>query len=200
MKILVVTTHPRTDSLTAHITKRYTSGLAEAGHQVEILDLYAENFNPLVLPEDEPDWDNPDKVYSEEVREEMKRIEANDALVFIFPVWWYSIPAMLKGYIDRVWNYGFAYGPAKLPVQKIRWIALVGMAEDKFKKRGHYQTMEHNLNIGLAKYCGVHDSKVHFMYSTLGNFENLEEKEKYFAELADEAYRMGLSFDAEDEK
>jgi putative NADPH-quinone reductase len=82
MKILVVTTHPRSDSLTANITKRFTAGLSKAGHKYEIADLYAEKFNPLIFPEDEPDWDHPNKVYSEAVRREMKRIEASDALGF----------------------------------------------------------------------------------------------------------------------
>ncbi|MFD1707593.1 NAD(P)H oxidoreductase [Siminovitchia sediminis] len=196
MKLLVVTSHPRPDSLTANIAKRFTAGLSEAGHEYEVADLYAEKFNPLLFPEDEPDWDHPNKIYSEEVIREMKRIEASEALVFIFPVWWYSLPAILKGYIDRVWNYGFAYGPTKLPVQKIRWIAMVGFSEEQFKKRDYDRMMEHHLNIGLADYCGVKDSIVHFMYNTLGEFERNaeEEKEKYFAGLLDKAYQLGAYF------
>jgi NAD(P)H dehydrogenase (quinone) len=196
MKILVVTAHPRSDSLTAHITKRYTAGLNKAGHAYEIVDLYKEKFNPLIFPKDEPDWDNPDKTYSEEVIHEMKRIESSEALVYIFPVWWYSMPAILKGYIDRVWNYGFAYGPNKLPVQKIRWIAMVGETEKQFKKRNYHLMMEHHLNIGLADFCGVSDSKVHFMYNTLGEFEAYaeEEKERHFEGLLDKAYELGVSF------
>jgi NAD(P)H dehydrogenase (quinone) len=53
---------------------------------------------------DEPDWGNPDKVYSSGVIREMERIERNQATVIVFPVWGWSMPAMLKGWIDRVWK------------------------------------------------------------------------------------------------
>lgn len=196
MKILIITAHPRTDSLTANMTKAFTEGLNKSDHDYEIADLYAEKFNPLIFSEDEPDWDNSNKVYSRKVTEEMERIEAHDALVFIFPVWWYSLPALMKGYIDRVWNYGFAYGPRKLPVEKIRWIALAGFTEEKFKKRDYDRMMEHYLNVGLAGYCGVKDSKVYFMYNSIGEFEEnvKEKKEKHFKGLLDKALQLGASF------
>lgn len=73
--------------------------------------------HPFLFPEDEPDWENPDKQYSEAITREQQRITEHDALICSFPVWWYSMPAILKGDIDRVWNYGFAYGPRTLPVQ-----------------------------------------------------------------------------------
>lgn len=198
MKILVVTAHPRSDSLTWGMAKRFIEGLTEAGHEYEIADLYAEGFNPILHTEDEPDWDNPNKTYSSEVMREMERIRASDALVYIFPLWWYSLPAIMKGYIDRVWNHGFAYGDhASLPVQKIRWIALVGFDQTKFEKRDYHLMVQHHLNVGLAGFSGVSDSKVHFMYNTLGEFsdESQEgEKEIYFNTLLDEAYRLGFSF------
>jgi NAD(P)H dehydrogenase (quinone) len=51
---------------------------------------------------DEPDWNDPDKIYSEDVQREMQRIERNEATVMVFPVYWWSMPALLKGWIDRV--------------------------------------------------------------------------------------------------
>lgn len=104
MKVLVVSAHPRSGSLTASLTKRFIEGLSAAGHEHELVDLYAEEFNPLLFPEDEPDWENPSKIYSDVVMQEQKRIAEHDALVYTFPVWWYSLPAILKGYIDRVWE------------------------------------------------------------------------------------------------
>lgn len=192
MKTLVVVAHPRKNSLTQSITKRFTDGLAASGHEYEVADLYAEGFDPLLHPQDEPDWNNPDKVYSEEVQREMARIQENDALVFIFPIWWFSVPAILKGYIDRVWNHGFAYGPAKLPVQKIRWIALVGGIQEKFEKRGYHTMVQHHLNMGLAGFCGVQDSAVHFIYNTFG--EDCDAIEAHYDGLLDEAFRIGQSF------
>ena len=196
MKILVVVAHPRPDSLTASMAKRFTVGLTEAGHEFEIADLYAEGFNPILHTIDEPDWSNPNKAYSDEVQREMDRIQASDALAFLFPIWWYSMPAIMKGYIDRVWNYGFAYGTGKLPVQKIRWITMVGETQSQFEKRNYHLMVEHHLNVGLAQYTGVQDTHVHFMYNSYGKFDgsSKEKSEAHFATLLNEAYQIGQAF------
>lgn len=110
MKVLTVVSHPRTNSLTFAVAERFVQGLKDAGHEVEVLDLHRMGFNPVLWEEDEPDWNNGDKKYSKEVEIEMERMKKHDALAFIFPIWWFSMPTMLKGYIDRVWNNGFAYG------------------------------------------------------------------------------------------
>ncbi len=192
MNVLVVTAHPRPESLTGRVTQKVTEGLTHAGHGYEILDLYAENFNPLVYPADEPDYRNPDKVYSEQVMVEMERIRKHDAIIFVFPVWWHSIPAILKGYIDRVFNYGFAYGPAKLPVEKIRWIALAGEDRNAYKKRGYHLMIEHHLNIGIAGYVGVLDSEVHILYNSLSEGIADESAVKaHYEKLLSEVYSIG---------
>ncbi|WNS41782.1 NAD(P)H oxidoreductase [Paenibacillus sp. MMS20-IR301] len=194
MKVLIVVAHPREDSLTMNVTKRLISGIEAAGNQYELVDLYKEGFNPVLLTSDEPDWNNPDKVYSEEVQRQMKRIQSSEALVFVFPVWWYSVPAIMKGYLDRVWNFGFAYGNSnKLPVKCIRWIALTGFTQVKLEKRNYHQMMEHYFNIGLSGFVGVRDSKVHFMTNTLGEFDDHVEqnKEILFNNHLDEAYKIG---------
>ncbi|MFF2090852.1 NAD(P)H oxidoreductase [Paenibacillus sp. NPDC058174] len=201
MKILVVVTHPRQDSLTGSITKQLARGLAEAGHEYEVADLYAEGFNPLVYPPDEPDWDNPNKVYSAETMREIERIRNHDAIIFVFPLWWFGVPAMLKGYIDRIWNNGFAYGKDevtgerfKLPVQKISWVSLVGGTQPHFEKHEHDVTITRHLNY-LAGYVGVKDSAVHYLYETIAKFPDDSEKEKHhYDALLAEAYRLGLQF------
>lgn len=168
MKTLVIVAHPRTDSLTSSLTKKIVEGLTHSGHEYEILDLYAEKFNPSLLPVDEPDLWHSGKVYSEEVQREMERIKKHDAIIFVFPVWWHSIPAILKGYIDRVFNDGFAYGTSKLPIDKIRWVAIAADTRYGSKKRGYHLMMEHQLNIGIADYVGVPDTEVNFLYNSLG--------------------------------
>ncbi|MGC6744074.1 NAD(P)H oxidoreductase [Escherichia coli] len=106
---------------------RSISGQWSGKIQVTELDLYRRNFNPVMTPEDEPDWKNMDKRYSPEVHQLYSELLEHDTLVVVFPLWWYSFPAMLKGYIDRVWNNGLAYGDGhKLPFNKVRWVALVG--------------------------------------------------------------------------
>jgi len=195
MKVLIVVAHPRKDSLTMSIAKRLISGIEASGNKYELLDLYKEKFNPVLTSPDEPDWNKPDKIYSDEVIREMQRIESSDALVFVFPVWWYSVPAIMKGYLDRVWNFGFAYGDSKkLPVKQIRWVALTGFTQAKLEKRNYDQMMEHYFNVGLAGFVGVKDSKVHFITNTLGEFEDYidQNKEILFNNYLEEAYEIGL--------
>ncbi len=107
---LLVVAHHRAGSLTAHIADRARVRLEKDGRTVDVLDLHAEDFDPRMTVADEPDWGDRDKTYSAEVRAHMRRIDAADLIVVVFPVWWYGLPAVLKGWIDRVWNYGFAYG------------------------------------------------------------------------------------------
>lgn len=196
MKTLVVVAHPRTESLTSSLTKKIVEGLAHTGHEYEILDLYAEKFNPLLLPIDEPEFGDPNKMYSEEVQREMERIKKHDAIIFVFPVWWHSIPAILKGYIDRVFNNGFAYGTSKLPIDKIRWVALAADSRYGFKKRGYQLMMEHQLNIGIADYVGVPDPEIHFLYNSLGA-DVIDDKDMlntHFEQLHSAAYELGKDF------
>lgn len=110
---LVVVAHPRPDSLTAHIARLTTHRLTAAGYRIDLLDLNAENFDPRMTDADLPDWNNREKIYSPVVESHMRRILAADVIVAVFPVYWMQVPALLKGWIDRVWNYGFAYGRSK---------------------------------------------------------------------------------------
>ncbi len=110
MKVLVVICHPRRDSLTGAMADAFIDGLMQYGHEVEIADLHAEDFDPHMPIADEPDYADPSKIHSEAVRDELARIEHHDDIALFFPVWWWSVPAMLKGWIDRVWNFYWAYG------------------------------------------------------------------------------------------
>ncbi len=118
MKILVVLCHPRSNSLTSQIAEAFSQGAIKAGHQVELLDLYKENFDPVLRIEDEPN-DGSLENYTLEVQSEFKRLNNNDAVVMVFPLWWWSLPAMLKGWIDRVWNYGLMYGSNEHNIKKV---------------------------------------------------------------------------------
>ena len=126
----------------------------------------------------------------------MKRIESSDAITFVFPVWWYSVPAILKGYLDRVWN-GFVYGPNKLSVQKITWISLIADSQSQFKKWEYDVLLDKYLNLTLASYVGVSDSTVEFIYET--NLSNSPEQykgqhETHYNEILERANKLGKDF------
>ncbi|CAM5483321.1 Glutathione-regulated potassium-efflux system ancillary protein KefF [Streptomyces avidinii] len=167
---LVVVAHPRGDSLTAQLARRAVARLTAAGHAVDLLDLHAEGFDPRLGPEDEPDWADPDKEYSAEVRAHMGRIAAADVIVVVFPLWWFGLPALLKGWIDRVWNHGFAYGGGPRPALKgkrMLWIPLVSYPEAKFTELGWADPVERLLRVGISEYCGIEDATVHFVHDSL---------------------------------
>ncbi|MET9514150.1 NAD(P)H oxidoreductase [Streptomyces sp. NPDC002994] len=166
---LLVVTHPRPDSLTAQLAERARVRLAEDGYSVDVLDLHAEDFDPRMIPADEPDWADLDKEYSPEVRAHMRRVEAADTIVVVFPLWWFGLPAILKGWVDRVWNNGFAYGRRvpRLRGKRMLWLGLVAYEEAEFAELGWHEMVGRQLRVGISEYCGIEDAKVHFVYDSL---------------------------------
>lgn len=166
-RIYLVWAHPRRDSLTAHIVEEISAQATAQQMQVTELDLYRRDFNPVMTQEDEPDWQDPHKRYSADVRPLYAEMEGHDTLVVVFPVWWYSFPAMMKGYLDRIWNNGLAYGDGyKLPFSKIRWVALVGGEGEPFIELGWEKNMTDYLK-NMCSYLGIEDSQVTFLFDTL---------------------------------
>ncbi|MEU0668414.1 NAD(P)H oxidoreductase [Streptomyces lavendulocolor] len=168
---LVVVAHHRTDSLTAHTARRAAARLEAAGYRIDLLDLHAEGFDPRMNTSDQPDWGNRDKPYSDEVRAHMRRILDADVVVAVFPVYWQSVPAILKGWIDRVWNYGFAYGRSKprLAGKRMLWLGLAGATGADPIVDGMRTVLETNLSEGIAYYCG-------FSHSTVGLLTDAEDR------------------------
>lgn len=166
MKTLLVIAHPRPASLTHACARAFADAAAANGHSFEIADLCAERFDPVLPPEDEPDWDAP-RVYSPAVRAEMARVERNDATVMVYPVWWWSMPAVLKGWIDRVWNRGWAYGGASFPQRRVWSIGLAGSDAAAYARRGYDRAMQVQIDVGILQYCGVAEARHELVYGTL---------------------------------
>jgi putative NADPH-quinone reductase len=159
---LVVVSHHRADSLTAHIGSVAAARLEEAGYAVDRLDLRAEGFDPRMTVEDQPDWDDREKVYSAEARAHMDRILAADLIVPVFPVYWNGLPALLKGWIDRVWNYGFSYGRSKprLAGKRMLWIGTAGAPEGDEYWASLQDILDRTLRDGISFYSGITDAAV----------------------------------------
>lgn len=144
-------------------------GLAESGHVVELADLRAEGFDPRLPAGDEPDWDDPDKVYTPEVLAEQARMARNEALAFVFPVWWWSFPATTKGWIDRVWNHGWAYGGRFLPHRKALLLGTASGDREGYRTRRYEEAMRIQLLTGTMAYCGIPESELHLFYDVMGS-------------------------------
>jgi NAD(P)H dehydrogenase (quinone) len=102
MRALLVYCHPQTGSFSAAVRDRALAGLAAAGHETRVLDLYGMGFDPVLSPQGRADYHTPG-LNEEAVAEHLAAVRWCEALIFVYPTWWYGPPAMLKGWLDRVW-------------------------------------------------------------------------------------------------
>lgn len=128
-KILLVTAHPDSRSLNAALSSFAVGHLRAAGHEVRVSDLYAMKWKPSVDADDFPSHPADDRLevlpvsgratrdgrLSADIAAEQEKLRWSDALILQFPMWWFSVPAILKGWIDRVFTFEFAHGPAVPP-------------------------------------------------------------------------------------
>lgn len=102
MRVLLVYCHPVPESFNAAVRDRAVAALEAAGHTVDLLDLYAEGFDPVLSADERRGYHEPG-ANEAPVADHLARLKAADALIFVYPTWWYGPPAMLKGWLDRVW-------------------------------------------------------------------------------------------------
>lgn len=108
MRLLIVYCHPDPESFAAAVRDRAVAGARAGGHEVDLLDLYAEGFDPVMSCDERRGYHTP--VENEvPVADHIARLKAAEGLVFVYPTWWYGQPAMLKGWLDRVFVPGVAF-------------------------------------------------------------------------------------------
>lgn len=185
MHVLAILAHPRRDSFSGAIFDGLCAGLTAAGHTVEVGDLYGEGFDPLMRAEDYAQFES--LPMPPDVLAEQERIERADALAFVFPVWWWSLPAMLKGWIDRVWNNGWAYGLRQLPHSRALLLATASGSAATYQRQRYDQAMDAQLLVGTMNYCGIARAKLELF------FDITDSAESRAACLAS-AQRLGLGF------
>jgi len=161
MHALIVVAHHDPQSLTHSVAAEVGAGLTDCGHTFEIADLAAEGFDPRYTAADH-------RVHRTratppaDVQAEQARIDRADALVLAFPIYWWSMPALLKGWVDRVFVNGWAidYGP-DTPVQKklrhlqVHLLALGGADDSAFERHGYAKAMNTQIDYGIFDYCGA---------------------------------------------
>lgn len=101
MRVLVVYCHPCEESFNRAVCDCAIKALNDAGNEVRLLDLYAMGFDPTMRPEEWRDYHTP-QVNEMPVAEHLAMVKWAEALVFVYPTWWFGLPAMLKGWCDRV--------------------------------------------------------------------------------------------------
>jgi putative NADPH-quinone reductase len=126
--------HPLEQSFTAAVRDRAVGALTKAGHDVDLLDLYGDNFDPYL---DAEEW-SPDTPHAEdrpELSGLIERLRRAEWLVFVYPTWFGGVPAMLKGWLDRVWVEHVAFDRAPgsnrirarlLPIRRLSVVTTYG--------------------------------------------------------------------------
>jgi NAD(P)H dehydrogenase (quinone) len=124
MNVQIVFAHPDPRSLNASMLSVCVDELTQLGHAIQVSDLYEMNFNAVVARSDFPLLQPDERLkvaqasktgyarskLTDDVQAEIAKLKWADAIIFHFPLWWYSMPAILKGWVDRVFACGFAYG------------------------------------------------------------------------------------------
>lgn len=126
-KILIIHAHPENKSFCSSLKNEAASYFQSQGAEVKVSDLYAMGFNPVGDKHDFTELQHPDffkyqmeqvnayqnNLFESDVKAEMDKLEWCDTLIFNFPLWWFGLPAILKGWVDRVFAMGLVYGAGK---------------------------------------------------------------------------------------
>ena len=102
MRALVVVAHPCDDGFTKAIAERAVAGLTAAGHSVDVLDLYEVGFSAAMTRDERLAYETDAPILDPLVAEHAALVKAAEILVFVYPTWWSGLPAILKGWLERV--------------------------------------------------------------------------------------------------
>jgi NAD(P)H dehydrogenase (quinone) len=167
MKHLIIFAHPNGGSLNHHLKQTVVESLQTKNHEIQVRDLYQDNFNPVLSLED-MSGQRQGKV-AEDVKIEQDYISWAEHLIFIYPIWWTGMPAIMKGYIDRVFSYGFAYrydqgiqkGLLKGKLTTI--INTHGKSHAEYESIGMDKALSLTSDKGIFSYCGLEINR-HFFF------------------------------------
>lgn len=109
MVVLVVHAHPDPDSLGAALAHAAVEGFRDAGRQVELVDLYADGFDPRMRTDERRAYESGSPILDLAVQRYADLLGRADTIVFVYPTWWFGMPAILKGFLDRVFVDGVAF-------------------------------------------------------------------------------------------
>ncbi|MBQ7990338.1 MAG: NAD(P)H-dependent oxidoreductase [Oscillospiraceae bacterium] len=145
MRVFIVYCHPSTDSFTKDMCDAFIKGITDSGNEYIISDLYEMGFDPVMKEEeylrDANYRDTP--AVADDVRKEQEKINSADAIAFVYPVFWTEATAMLVGWFDRVWSYGFAYGNKTMKLlDKAIILCSAGNSLDRLERFGLLDSMK----------------------------------------------------------
>ncbi|MDX8364668.1 NAD(P)H-dependent oxidoreductase [Cytobacillus sp. Hm23] len=160
MKHLVIYAHPNPQSFNHAILETVVGRLEDQGNEVVVRDLYALNFEPVLSGNDFAAFQSGNT--PNDIQTEQEHVKWADVITLIYPIWWTGLPAILKGYIDRVFAYGFAYavneqgGYEKLLAgKKAVVLNTIGHPEDYYEQIGMIGAMKQTTDNGIFDFVGI---------------------------------------------
>jgi NAD(P)H dehydrogenase (quinone) len=186
MKHLIVYCHPNPKSFNRAILDVYRGLLEKRGDEVTVRELYAGSFDPVLHASDLESFSK--KKTPPDIKNEQDLITRSDVMSFIYPIWWFQMPAMLKGYIDRVFSRSFAYdvtsdGPVGLlKGKKAVIINTTGGDETTYDSGGFRGALQTAHDAGTFGFCGIEVVYHRFFYAV--PFVSEAERGKMLEDLA----------------
>lgn len=179
MKQLIIYAHPNPQSINSQLLEALKIHLKAKGDEIEIRDLNLLRFNPVLSLEDMRGQRQGE--IAEDVEQEQQWIRWADRITIIHPIWWTGLPAILKGYIDRVFSYGFAYrydqGIQKglLKGKEVVIINTHGKSHTEYQASQMSQALSLTSDAGIYSYCGL-EIKAHLFFDQAdrANSETIE--------------------------
>ena len=165
-------------------------GAKAAGHSAELADLHAEGFDPRWTMADIESDDG--AATPKDILHEQARIARAHAICFVFPLYWWGMPAMTKGWIDRVWSWGWAYDQLDDPERSLQrprtGVLLIpaGARSDEMEDNGYLAALETAWIKGTFGYFGFAQRKLKVLNGSTGS----EARRKA---LLEKAYQIGLA-------
>ncbi len=159
MRYLIIYAHPNIASFNHAILETISNELKKSNKLFEVRDLYKINFNPILSAEDLTAIQR--GAVLQDIETEQDHIRSADMLIFIFPIWWSSMPAMLKGYIDRVFSLKFAYDITAdgvvglLKGKKAFIVSTTGASKEDNDKMGAFQMMNMSMDMAIFQFSGM---------------------------------------------
>ena len=128
MNVLLIYAHPEPKSFTGALFGKAKEVLSTAGHELRVSDLYAMKFDPVSGKNNFTDPENPDffkqqleelhatatGTFAQSIDSEQQKLEWCELMIWQFPLWWFSVPGVLKGWVDRVFAMGRTYGQGRM--------------------------------------------------------------------------------------
>lgn len=170
MKTIIVTAHPDGTSLTASLAGRLAERLGT--DDVELIDLDDEGFDPRFSAADRAAYRGEGEPPAD-VRMYQRRLDDADDLILVFPVYWWSMPALMKGWIDRVFINGWAFDidpdggtRRRLGELTVHLLLVAGDAAGTYDRHGYENAILTQIVHGIVDYCGARRGGVVFLHES----------------------------------